>query len=370
MQERVATRALFDWWLRPFDELLERVARLREAADEQVQAIQDLLAQREARLADGPASPEPTHDPGEPRLSLPEIDLRVRSALIRDGSAGPIRQAMAELVSHLGLHHQLDRSSEAAYEVVAAAERLLALVRGEGWVFARADIVASGHEMNDTLEIYRRDLDEAAREFEQRCDQLTLRVRQQLRRYEFSKYLYLLLLFGGPLLGLWAGLQQGYGRGPTPIPQRYVPAQVARTLAALGEDQRLTEADGTIVAEPWSAGSPALRLSALGLEMAEDLDWNEQLCARIDESLSGTPRTVLSQACAETRAASARAQETALRVAREVEQQGRLHRRLVEQALASLPPTPGSASGTPASAAPAPASLPTGSGSQAGGGAQ
>jgi len=277
-------RALFDWWVRPFEELRVRLRNLRAAGQSQVDEIHRLLAEREARRGQEAAEGEGERDP---RATTPELDLRVRSAVIRDGSssAASIRQEMAEIVSLLGLHRQLDRSSERAYEVVAAAERLLALVRGDGWLFAKRDILAPGGDLLTAIAGYRQRLDDAHTDLLQKATYLEGAVARHIKRYEVVKYVFVALLLAGPLVGLWAGYQHADRPLGEPIPVRYVPPPVVHALRVLEAGGELTAKDTQVESHPWGAGADPASRARLALAAVEgDLIWARGLCRRLEES--------------------------------------------------------------------------------------
>lgn len=344
MSQPLLRRALFDWWVRPFEELRSRLRNLRSAAQTQVDEIHRLLAERETclRHAQGVAPEDVVRDSP---ATTPELDLRVRSAVIRDGSSGAasIRQEMAEMVSLLGLHRQLDRSSERAYEVVAAAERLLSLVRGDGWIFAHRDILAPGGDLLATIDGYRQRLDDAHTDLLQKATYLEGAVARHIKRYEVVKYVFVLLLLVGPLIGLWSGYQHADRPQGEPIPTRYVPHEVVQTLDLLSDGQQLLDEGGVVVRRPWGADSPDARLSLIQAAVESDLTWAAELCRRT--SRAGSPG--LEQHCREV-LVGLRATSVDLEAIRAtVVRQAALQRRVVRQATPHAAPGGSPREGTP-----------------------
>lgn len=352
MSKSFVTKPLFDWLGRPFEELWERLKRLRSAATEQSLAIERLLTERELQLAKGKEELPRGGGLSESCLDTGLLDLRVRSALIREGSSGPIRQEMAEIVSLLGLHRKLDRISDRAYEVVAAAEHLLDLLRGDGWVFAHNDILAWGEEAEQEVEAYRERVAEAHKVLEREAEQLEQQIARQLEHYQIARFGFLVLLFLGPLVGLWSGLQLGYGQAPPRPPKLYVPHRIESTLRMLARGDRLIPSPAGIGSRAWSKDSPSLQLRQLMLEMGEDLEWLRLLCERLEKPAVLTRSdAVLAQQCREVLVAQRESQRSMRALGELLAAQDALRLEILRGALGSVPPRSGEGKepGTPVS---------------------
>ncbi|MDY0058798.1 MAG: hypothetical protein RBU45_03230 [Myxococcota bacterium] len=359
MTQRVPSRALFDWLGRPFADLLDQIAALRQALQDQIDAAERLLAEREVALQSPLPTPPPESSGVEQRLNTRQLDLRVRSVLVRENSANVVRQELAEILSRLGVHKQLDAVSAQAYEVIAAAEELLALLRGEGWVFAFRDILAAGDDVEQAVAEYRDRLRQAKQRFDERVGQLDTASVRHLRQYGVLRYGLLLLLFLGPLLGFWSGAMSEYGKEPARRARVYLPEATIDSLRTLEKEERLVEIGARVEGASWTGDSPADQLSRLAGELEDDQRYAELLCRRLELLLparSGRAQLVVRPQCGEVLVRADEARRSLLGLGRLLEEQAAFRARLLREVLSTIPPpeeAPAEVATTAATASPA-----------------
>lgn len=354
------TRPIFDWLGRPFAELLEQLDRLRQAAREQVEVVRRVIAERDALLSELAAEPV-TEQAGSPeaRLSTRQLDLRVRSAMIREGSSTPIRQEMAEMVSRLGMHRQLDPVSNQAYELIAAAESLLALVRGDGWLFARRELFAMGEEVDQAIAAYRDKLDLTQRELEEKASRLARSIERHLRFYQLARFGFVALLFLGPLIGLWSGMQLAEKTHRDPLTIR-VPGAVEDGIELLSRGERLVQpADAPLSTVPWLDSSPDEQVAQLVQDLQSDQRWSASLCKQLAASRDVDGASlVLSVQCNELLVRNEEVRRGLVHLGEVLREQESLRSGLVTGMVSSLSRQPRQQSATPLPTAPPPEGQP------------